>query len=258
MVYKLSRLGIGDLFLFCLEIKHQNISSLKIVIDTKTILTYRKNTPNYLDFCKEFLIKFLYDINLEFIENEKEKTYFENWKIIESSINSKKTIDFYSNLYQKNNDEDYYVLFTKIRDFNFSEYSKIKNNLYDKLNKNNKKIILLGEREVEYGVEYNILGKNTVYSIYNDIKNQIDSKLIIDKTIPKLGITLSSVENIINDMKIISNSIKTIILGRGGFFCLSLPTKKLYSLHIFDYVSVLPSLIGKEIFLDRSTFLNNL
>ena len=40
MVYKLSKLGIGDIFLFSLEMRKKNIKDLKINIDLKTLSLY--------------------------------------------------------------------------------------------------------------------------------------------------------------------------------------------------------------------------
>lgn len=59
-------------------------------------------------------------------------------------------------------------------------------------------------------------------------------------------------------MELIYNSKKIIMLGRGGFFCLSLPSQKLLSLHNQNYVFNLPNLINNQIFLDHSLFLKKL
>lgn len=101
MIHKLSRLGIGDIFLFCLEIKSQRYSKIKINIDKNIILQYRKDTPNYLDFCMSIIKKFLYDVEIEFLDDNFSKSYSENWYIIQQSIQSEDVIKFYSDLFKK-------------------------------------------------------------------------------------------------------------------------------------------------------------
>ena len=258
MVYKLSKLGIGDIFLFSLEMKKKNIKDLKINIDLETLSIYRSDTPDYINFVIE-LIEFLFqDIPVEFVSNAFNLVYEENWPLIHNSLNTPEICEYYKEIFKKdieNTEDEYYVLFTKIRDYRYKDYQKIKTEFFNTLNNNNKKILLLGEKEIEYGVEYKLIGESSIYSIYNDIINNINHDLIIDKTIPKMGITLPDLNSIISDMNLIYNSKQTIMIGRGGFFCLSLPTNKLISLHSEDYSSILPSINNRGIFLDESKFL---
>lgn len=257
MVYKLSKLGIGDIFLFSLEMRKKNIKDLKINIDLKTLSIYRSNTPNYINFVTE-LIEFLFqDIPVEFVNNTFNQVYNEDWSVIHNSLNTPEICEYYKNIFKKDVgkiEDEYYVLFTKIRDYRYKDYLNIKTEFFNTLNNNNKKILLLGEKEIEYGVEYKLIGESSVYSIYNDIINNINHDLIVDKTIPKMGITLPDLNSIINDMNLIYNSKQTIMIGRGGFFCLSLPTNKLISLHSEGYSSILPNINNQGIFLDSTKF----
>jgi hypothetical protein len=59
-------------------------------------------------------------------------------------------------------------------------------------------------------------------------------------------------------MNLIYNSKQTIMIGRGGFFCLSLPTNKLISLHGEGYSSILSNINNQGIFLDSTKFFKNL
>lgn len=258
MIYKLSRLGIGDIFLFCLEQKQNDPASLSINIDLSKIKTYRNESSGYLEFVKEILVKFLPNTQINFIENKYDILYTENWKKIYKSITTQNIIEFYQKLFKYEKEKDYYVLFTKIRDVDYHDYLSLQKNFYKILNEKNTKIILLGEREIEYGVEYQILGPKKVYSIYNDILSNVNSELIIDKTIPKLGVTVPNTEQIFEDMKIIVNSKKTIMIGRGGFFCLSLITKKLLSYQGNTFDIRFPNLLNQELFTDQINFLNKI
>jgi len=58
--------------------------------------------------------------------------------------------------------------------------------------------VLLGEREVEYGIEYSNM-RNSVYSIYDDLKN-LNTDKVLDITISKLGIAIPNVERLIHEI----------------------------------------------------------
>jgi hypothetical protein len=251
--YRLDRLGIGDLFLFCLEMKYLKTEKIIININLDTIEFYRKDTPNYLDFCKEIIELFIPEIDVVFEEKHIDNPYFENWSVIDSSIQDKYIIEFFDKIYKKEEKEsDYIVLLTKVRDIEYNEYLKIKKRFFNYLNNSNKKIYILGEREVEYGVEYKTLGENKVFSIYQDIMDNVDTEKLIDMSIKKLGITLPNVDNILRDMNIAANSNRILIIGRGGFLCLSLVTGKILSL---QENTPLNSKKNNKFFTDSSSFL---
>ena len=81
--------------------------------------------------------------------------------------------------------------------------------------------MILGEREIEYSEEYQRHGNEKIYSIYNDIINNLPESKIIDMTVPKLGITPPDLDKFLTDCTILHNAKRIISIGGGGAFCTS-------------------------------------
>ena len=94
------------------------------------------------------------------------------------------------------------------------------------------KIVVIGERAVEYNEEYTQHGSDQVYSIYNDIVTNIAKDRLVDLTVPSLGITTPNLENIRKDCSVFRDAKFTIMIGFGGAFCLSATTSNVICLNV--------------------------
>lgn len=112
--------------------------------------------------------------------------------------------------------EEYIVVLTKIRGLHYSNYSSIRERYLDTLNKISKKnrIYIMGERIIGMNRENQIHGPQKIYSIYNDLVQNIDN--IKDLTIEELGISASKYEDFLIDCKILNQSKNVICLGVSG------------------------------------------
>lgn len=121
-------------------------------------------------------------------------------------------------------DDPYLVLTTKVRmvdkRFLYPLLPKLWKTLQD-ISKNYK-IVILGEREVERSKEYSIFNNfMEVYSLYDQIIANVSKDKMLDLTIPALGITTPSLEQIQQDCFIMKNAKCVVVIGVGGNFCLS-------------------------------------
>lgn len=119
--------------------------------------------------------------------------------------------------------QEYLVLNTKIRylardqlDLRVMEFWSMMQRLAQRY-----KIVIVGERVVEFNHGYLEMGPNAVYSIYDSIKEHIPSDRIVDCTIPALGKTSPSLSQIQQDCLIMSGAKAVITLGVGGGFCMA-------------------------------------
>ena len=126
---------------------------------------------------------------------------------------------------------------------------------FNYINSLDTKIILIGEKTVKYSGEYAILGKNIVYSLYDEYVKNIPTDKIIDLTNDDYSPNNISLENIINDLTLISNSKSMIMIGCGGFFCTSLFTDKLLSINDGTVFSQFRVESNKQVFNDINLFL---
>lgn len=118
---------------------------------------------------------------------------------------------------------EYVVISTKVRWFYKDFYKELMNKgFYKILNELSKKykLVILGEREVEYNKEYENF-KDHVYSIYPDIINNVDKSNIIDMSMKGYGISKPSLIRFKSDCSVLLNARYSITLGIGGNFCMS-------------------------------------
>ena len=118
-------------------------------------------------------------------------------------------------------EDDYIVMTTKVR------YLPKQSLKLDELLQTigDRKVIILGEREVEMNSEYANDNRNgpTVYSIYTDL---LKLPNIIDRTIPALGITSPNINQYRQDALIMRDAKFTITLGIGGNFTTAISVGK--------------------------------
>ena len=235
--------GIGDAIIFMSGVdRFFKGEEIYMDFDYNIIKHWRPNPESYYDF----LINFL-----NFIKPN-DSIIPQKWLLGGTYLHNVQTpftergVDFKCiNLKDRMNtekDPSKIILHTKVRALNRIEYDTNKQKIYEILSNSSKTFIILGEREIEYGKEYSILGNNIVYSIYDDIIKYLSKDKIEDLTIPKLGITNPNLENLIKDIEIISKH-KNICIGSGGNYqiCSSFS----------DVIGVVDRNDGLNIFLDK-------
>lgn len=127
------------------------------------------------------------------------------------------------------NVENYVILTTKIRQFPkviFDQYKEKLEKTIKKLSEN-KKIVIIGEREVEKTREYTTKENiDQVFGIYDFWKSILNSERIIDLTIPALGIIPSTMPQLQQDCLLMKNADAVITFGIGGNVWLAACTAK--------------------------------
>ena len=126
----------------------------------------------------------------------------------------------------QNNLKNYIVVNTKMRLFKKSEYIKLKDRFFNILRDASEKykVVILGERKLEYNEEYKTYGSELAYTIYDDILNSVPTNKILDMTVETLGNTVPSLDKIRKDCCILRDCKYSITIGYGGQFCLSMAT----------------------------------
>jgi hypothetical protein len=260
--YLIKNLGIGDLIFFCGSIlaEHKENESVEYFLSKDVLRLYRENNIEYEKFCHEYIKYFLPNHNLIVLNNESETNYVWTVDYLRDNkiLNSNSVVDSIkeklTNSKNTLNQDNYIVIFTKSRDLDLGVFSKVSTNFFSSINNFDGKIILLGEREVKYTGEYAIHGRNKIYSIYNDCIKYINQDKIIDLTTQNYSFSDFSLNKILQDCKIISDSFKTYIFGGGGFFCLSIFTDKLVSLTNDTYKNAFHTERNKNLFSDVEQF----
>lgn len=122
-----------------------------------------------------------------------------------------------------NLDGEYIVLTTKVRYLSKAKLNAISKELWSTINSlyNKYKIVILGERVVEMNSEYIHHTSEHIYSIYDDIINNVPASKLLDLTIPALGITTSNLQQIQQDCLIMKNAKFVMTLGVGGNFSMA-------------------------------------
>jgi hypothetical protein len=259
--YNLKFIGIGDLTFFCgemlLRLTKEDILEIKINKDSLT--KYRNGSESYEKFCIDYVKYILSEYTVLECQTEPDRTWEINYDYIDQMLGEPRIKKIFQKkfLSGKINDDHkgHLILFTKVRAYQQSNFNNFSNIFFNHLNSLDTKIILIGERTVHYTGENEILGKDIVYSLYDEYLKNISNDKIIDLTNDDYSPNSISLESIINDLTLISNSKKMIMIGCGGFFCTSLFTEKLLSINdnlIFSQFSVESN---KQVFKDVNQFL---
>lgn len=263
MIYKynLQFIGLGDLTFFCGEMmcKLSNEDILEIKIDESTLINYRNGSSLYKKFCFDYIKYILSDYNVLECQTEPEIGWtisldFVDRMLKQPEIKKKFQEKFSSGIvdtkYQK-----HIILFTKVRDYPKSEFDKFSEKLFNHLNLLDSKIVLIGEKNICYQGENGILGKEIVYSLYDEYIKNITNEKIIDLTKKDYSPDSISLKSIIDDLTLISHSKKIIMIGGGGFFCTSLLTDKLLSITTQNNFSKFNLVSNQYVFEDYEKFL---
>jgi hypothetical protein len=141
---------------------------------------------------------------------------------------------------------NYIVINTKVRALNKPVYDAIKNQFWTIMRQISakKKIVILGERVVEQNYEYKYFGSIHIWSLYDEIINNIPTNQILDMTVPALGITPPDLQHIRDDSCILRDADFVINIGIGGSFCLSAAVAKYLITYRADTEQVCEYLYG--------------
>jgi hypothetical protein len=264
--YDLTFIGLGDLTFFCGEmlLRMTKEDTLMVNINDITLNAYRDGSKSYKKFCIDYIKFLLSDYNV--IECEPNLEIDRRWElnldyvdrmfsepVVRNILKSK-----FSDTSVETFDSNYVVLFTKVRDYDRVFFDSISKQFYTKLNSIDSKILIMGEKEIQYTGEYKHLGSNSVYSLYDDFIENIDSSKIIDLTQTDFTPNNINLKNILHDLSIISNSKNIIMIGCGGFFCTSLFTDKLLSLSNENVCRQFKCELNNQVFLDYNIFLHSI
>lgn len=117
---------------------------------------------------------------------------------------------------------EYIVIVTKVRYIERAHFENKIPELFTILRQlsNKYKIVILGERKVELNTGY-LVYKNSIYSIYNDIINNISSDKLLDLSKPVFGITAPKLSDLQQDCIIMKNAKFVITIGVGGGFSIA-------------------------------------
>ena len=247
--YRLEHIGIGDLTFFCGEmlLRLTKDDVLMIRIDEFTLNTYREGSELYKKFCIDYIKFILSDYNVSECQSETDRTWGINYDYVGRMLGEPEIKDVFRKKFLSGvvNDshKGHLILFTKVRAYDETNFKSFSEKFFNYINSLDTKIILIGEKTVKYSGEYDEYVKN------------IPTDKIIDLTNDDYSPNNISLENIINDLTLISNSKSMIMIGCGGFFCTSLFTDKLLSINdgtIFSQFSVESN---KQVFYDINLFL---
>ena len=95
-------------------------------------------------------------------------------------------------------------------------------------------------------------------SINDEYIRNINKDKIIDLTKDDYSSEEINLENIVNDLTLILNSKKIIMMGGGGFFCMSLLTDKLLSLVNEEIFSQFQTEHNKQIFINFDDYIREI
>lgn len=230
-VYKVNiAQGIGDnIMARCFaDLAKDKYDKMYFTHHSSIVQIEKNNSPEYWNF--------LYDLGKLFFSNDKyiykvgEHRFRNSQDIIQdlNIIPQKPQRNIFVPLLCKgkslNLGQKYIVITTKLRNINkyslyllFPQFWKTINNLSKKY-----KIVILGEKTVEMCHDYLLYGQNRIFGIYEQIISNLSSDKILDLTIPTLGITSPTLNQIQQDCLIMNEAEFVITLGHGGNFCMAM------------------------------------
>ena len=209
-------LGIGDLLLLKNICINNNFDIKYINISTTDICRWKCDPQKYLIFIEKF-IKFLFPYTIINFGNYESRNY-----LLEYINNPFNSCYIFNNLNPINMTleyDDYIIFHTKVRIDNFGQkfidedISKL-NNFFDTFH-TNKKILILGERELENNIEVNI---HKIVSIYNNLLLLKKNNNVIDLSKDNLCSGNFDFNDFIKDIALINKAYLNITFGIGGPF----------------------------------------
>lgn len=230
-----------------------------VSIDYNILNYYRNSDIKYFNNYIIFL-KYINDIDNIIIENDYNSTY-ETIELV--SLSNIYNIPIKFKIFAKLVDNysyfsfDYITISTKILNIDYNLYENFKEELFNKLNKINYKIILLGERKITACKEYLI---HNTYTIYDDLIKNLDNYedlTICDNSENNDLIPLLKTLNILNKSKL------NIYMSNGGISeLLSYSSKNILGLtnkeNLLNKNNHLEDTTNIKIFDNHIDFLDNL
>lgn len=143
-------------------------------------------------------------------------------------------------------EEDYIVILTKIRGLDYSFYQSIRERFFNSINilSQKNKIYIMGERKIGMNNENQIHGPNQMYSIYEDLIQNIQN--IGDLTVEELGITAPKYEDFLNDCQTMNMSKSVICLGFSGAVDMAMSVSNIVNYYgNFNMYDMMPKENGK-------------
>ncbi len=214
-------LGIGDLLMVKMREVSNNLKIKKIIICLyiikKYCTNYRVKLNSVLNLCQllypEAEIELSENCNIDCLERYSiNKTYIYNEVFLNNTIMNNRNIEY----------NNYILIHTKVRmDGHIDKFmgvDLIKLNNFFKNFRTNKKIILVGERNIEENIE---TISHKVKCIYQNLLVLGEKNELIDLTKDVLCSGNEDFNNFLYDIKLMNNADCNIIFGIGGPFCLS-------------------------------------
>lgn len=255
----INQIGIGDLTFLAAWIVKNGYKHVDINLSSVSLHKYRGDPAGYKTFAFEYMRHILPDVELVDSKNTHPVLRINNgdrWFGLYDNLINEDMAAYFVNIFnpehEKNNDQICVV--TKARNLPSNRAEKIIEKTINVLNASNKRLILVGEREIEYNAEYQIHGADKIYSTYSMLASQLRSDLVTDITVAKLGLTTPSLQTLLADLKVMTSSKKTIVFGGGGMFCTNILCGSLLSICDRSDAFLVPSQIGKQLHYDYNSF----
>lgn len=214
--------GIGDVIIFISYVYDHLPKDEKFCINIHPdILTMFDDPDGYFEFLKK-LVNFLSPDDRVFIEKNTDAELIDITGIFQIYRNNFWPFFYINskNKFDQEKDDSAIVLNTKIRPLSIDGFNAISSDFFKILNNSPKKIILIGEKEIQYGKLYGENSKNFVYSAYPSFIKNLDPSKIIDLSMPSFGRGSLDFENLMKDMQIM-NKYKNICFGTSGAFSIT-------------------------------------
>lgn len=221
--------AIGDIFFSkqLLDEVKDNYDIININFDKDILRQYKGDYDLFYDFTSKMFKELFSEKPYCIGETSLSKTYapMEICNMINSKFKVPNFQKYFCNEFN-NTQEDYIVVLTKIRGWDYGYYLEVKEEYLKLLNKisHKTKIYIMGERTIGANLENQIHGPQIIYSIYDDLSENIDN--FQDLTVEEFGIFAPKYEDFLNDCQIMNNSKHVICLGVSGSINMAMSVSK--------------------------------
>jgi len=221
------RIGIGDIILAwaALENMKHKLNDIYIDVNWSILSAYKDNSENYKKFIQDLIQTLFTDNKYKLFTNKRgEEHTFDDFRNYGIPAVLPKAAHLLCADYTLM-DAEYIVITTKVRQFDKKKFLSYKDHFIEIIKKLSikYKIVLLGEQEIEYGVEYSLYGVNHIYSLYDYLK---DINNVIDLTTKVISSDNASLENVKKDCAIMHKARAVITVGCGGNLTLAAAVSK--------------------------------
>lgn len=212
-------IGVGDLLYIKAMLDNTGDRYQEIYIRFhRDIITFYQMDPNYNKFLDDMGALFFgqppYILTEEAIPFYGISSICSDNKIVPIKPNLKDLLCIGKS---ENIDGEYIVVVTKVRYMPRAHFNMISGRFFTALKRLSEKykIVILGEKEVYMNPGY-LEFKDSIYSIYNDIIDNIPQNRIVDLTLPTTGNVAPNLKQIQQDCLTLSGAKVAITIGVGG------------------------------------------